>query len=147
MHQRHVFYVPGVYMFVVDVMSAEKEYDYKQLFHLHQSLNVEERETYLESVINQEVTMYIQMQTLKKNTAEAITSKTFSKGLGGEVEGYRALGHNEVIENHVLDNSIVGENVVLATMFSFVEKVDFSLVLQQENIHIIFGEENIVLKG
>ncbi len=147
-HDRHIYYKPQEFLLVVDVLISKESKNFKQIFHLHQDLEVVEEESFLKTIINDDVMMYTKMKSLDMIKREIHTKTAFSKGVDGEIEGYRALGHNEVVENYVLVNEIESDCVALGSMFSFNKQRDFNLVPMKDNgLEITFDSCQEIVGG
>jgi len=128
-HQRHIYYKPETYLLVIDVLSAKEEKNFKQIFHLHQDLEVEVCGNSLCTVINDQTDMFIQMKSFDAERNRTVTDIDYNKGIEGDIEGYRALGHNEVVENYVLVNQCDAVHVIQGSMFSFNKERAFSFFI------------------
>ena len=147
-HDRHIFYKPMEFLFVIDVLRSKDPKNYKQIFHLHQDLDISEEGSFLESRITDDVVMYIKMKALEISENTIHEDIVSSKGNEGDIEGYRALGHNEVVDNYVIYNEIESHHVSLGSMFSFNKKIDFDLVLIEDNtIKLVFDNQKEIIEG
>jgi hypothetical protein len=145
-HERHLFYKPQEYLFVVDLLRSEKERNLKQLFHLHQDLDINEENGFFKSAIDSKIIMYIKMKTMDVDKNKNKTDVIFTKGLEGDIEGYRALEHNEIVENSILVNEAESSYVVMGSMFSFGKERDFTLLSDEEHgVTVAFEEHNEVI--
>jgi len=147
-HDRHIFYKPMEFLFVVDVLRSKDSKNYKQVFHVHQDLEVYSEDNFIKSKINDDITMSIKMKSLAIDENKIHKNITFSKGTDGEIEGYRALGHNEVVENYVLVNEIVSSHVVMGSMFAFTKQFDFDIMLRSDNgLELLFDDQQEIIEG
>ncbi len=146
-HDRHIYYKPQEFLLVVDVLISKESKNFKQIFHLHQDLELIEEGDVLKSKITEDVAMYVSMKSLNMNENKTHANVSFSKGVDGEIEGYRALGHNEVVDNYVLVNEAENQHVVLGSMFSFNKQRDFNLLLKDDNIEIEFDNIQEIIGG
>jgi len=144
-HTRHIFYKPKEYLFVIDILNSENYQNYKQIFHLHQDLEILSSNNILETDINENIKMYINMNSFDIDKQFKHQNIHFDKGAEGEIEGYRALGHNEAIENYVIYNEINGHNIILASMFSFKEILAYDIKIQDKYIIAKFANNSIKL--
>jgi hypothetical protein len=144
-HTRHIFYKPKEYLFVIDILNSENYQNYKQIFHLHQDLEILSSNNILETDINENIKMYINMNSFDIDKQFKHQNIHFDKGAEGEIEGYRALGHNEAIENYVIYNEINGHNIILASMFSFKEILAYDIKIQDKYIIANFANHSIKL--
>jgi len=133
-HKRIIVYKPKEFLVVLDKLKADEVKNFKQIFHLHQDLEVERVDNYLISSINEEVNLYINNQIISSEGKRLNTLMNFSKGADGEIEGYRALGHNEITENYVLYSEVDEKEVCMMTTFSFNRKMD---IIFKDNMLII----------
>ncbi len=133
-HIRHIYYKPMEFLLVVDTLNSKKIQNYKQIFHLHHDLKIIKKGGNLNSKINNDTTMHISMKSLNISENKLYDNFTYAKGKEGEIEGYRALGHNEVVNNYVLTNELDGTYVALSTLFSFQAPI--------ENLNLEFLDKN-----
>jgi len=147
-HERNIFYKPKEFLFVLDIMKSDEIKNFKQLFHLHQDLDLVKKDTYLYSQIQDNVAMYINMKSIEGKDNKLCKNISFNKGIDGEIEGYRALGHNEVVENYVLVNEIDSAYAVMGSMFSFNQLRDFEVLFADDSkLEILFENYHEIIKG
>jgi len=140
-HQRDIFYLPKKFLIVVDSAYGKKSQDLKQIFHFHQDLELEKKEL-VEVDVNGHI---LKIDSLSVDKSGEIQKNiNFYKGLDGEIEGFRALEHNKIVDNFVYYNQTFAKDARLVSAFMF-EKVDFSVDYEKIILNgkkILFEVEN-----
>ncbi len=126
-HNRNIFYKPKEFLCVVDILISDEINNLKQLFHLHEEIELFMENGCFVADITDDTEMSISMLSLDINNNNVASNMMFSKGLDDPVQGYRAISHNEIVENHVLINEKEGKNIVLGCIFTFNKQPNINL--------------------
>lgn len=145
-HDRHIFYKPSEFLCIVDVLISDEDKNFKQLFHLHEDLEISKQGDLFQTDISEDVVMNINVKSLDIHENKIYSNTELSKGLDGKIEGYRALGHHEIIENYVLVNETKGRKVVLGSLFTFNKQPTFNMkYIKQGILQIEFDKYKTII--
>lgn len=126
-HHRIVLYEPRKFLIVLDLLDGDKKKHYEQFWHFHETLSFEKEGDGFCSKINDNTSMMVQPMIMNLDNKLLVWENNKDKKLlkgekKEELQGWRSLKHNSLIENYALEQGIAAKKAFLMTKFIFSEK-------------------------
>ena len=156
-HSRIIIYKPKEFFIVIDKLDSKVLKKYTQLWHFHETLEIEKKNKGFSSKINKQIEMSINplVIDLEKEDSSFETSSDLDLVKGKEtpeLQGWRSLKYRTIIENYAMSHTIHAKKALLLTSFLFAQNTqsDMNITLDKklEKINCIIESKlyNIKLK-